>query len=53
MNWEFYGDDNENILIFDPLNKYPTDCDNVHSYHRKFQHLNFSKNFARLLTKKS
>ena len=35
MNLEFYREDNENILLFDPSNKYPTDCDNL--YDNKLQ----------------
>ena len=30
MNWEFYGD-NENLLLFEPPNKYPMDCDKLHN----------------------
>ena len=29
MNQEFYGEDNPNILLFDPPNKYPADYDNL------------------------
>ena len=30
MNWEFYGD-NKNLLLFEPPNKYPMDCDKLHN----------------------
>ena len=29
MNWEFYGEYNPNILLFDLPNKYLADCDNL------------------------